>query len=1048
MQRRKTVTDSSDNTTKGPIAWMARNRVAANLAMLMFLIGGAILAFQVKQEIFPEFQLDIISISVDYPGASPEEVEQGIVLAIEDEVRGIDGVKEVRSTSLENRGTVTIELLTGTNRYKALQEAKNAVDQIQSFPEEAERPTVRLIEARNQVISLIISGDLSERSLGTLAEDIRSDLLQMEDITIVDLSTERPLRISVEIPQNVLREYGLTLEQVARVINQSSLDLPAGEINTTSGEILLRTKERRDWAKEFSSISIISRPDGSRVRLGEIAQLKETYGGDEFFATFNGQPAQRIDVYRIGNQKPTEIAARVGEYAKKLDQKLPDTVHITIWDDFSILFADRMALLAKNAMLGLVLVLLLLGIFLDPRLAFWVTMGIPISIVGSFLFLPLTGATLNMVSLFAFIITLGIVVDDAVVVGEIIHQKREEGMGYLESAIVGAKEIATPVTFAVLTNIAAFAPLFFIPGTSGKIFLQIPAVVVTVFVISLIESLFILPAHLSHPREKIGIWQWLNQKRQRFDHKLSSFIRSVYLPLLDIALRFHYATLAIGLALLFISVGALIGGHIPFSYLPKIDSDIVTVQATLPAGSPISHSRQISDHLVNSAKKILEEQGDIALGIYSQVGKPLPKGGPVPEGSASGSQIIGTQISLIPANKRTITGKGVADLWREKVGEIPGLESLTFNASIHAGGGEPIDIRLQHKSTHTLEKAAKDLAKKIKNYTGVTDIKSGTSLGKPQLTYTLTPQGRSLGITAKELANQLRNSFYGAEAVRQQRGRNEVRTLVRLTSEERSNLYTIENFILQTPTGGEIPLQEAAEIQYGRAYTEIRHNDGQRVIGVTADVDESLANANKVIADIQETVLPSLLKDYPGLSYTFAGQQKEQREALSAMATGSCIALLAIYALLAIPFQSYLQPVIVMISIPFGVIGAILGHFLLGYELSIISVMGIIALSGVVVNDSLVLVVTANRLRKTEHLSATKALLQAAKLRFRPIMLTSLTTFFGLSPMILETSMQARFLIPMAISLGFGILFATQIILFICPASYLIVEDFRSSSSH
>jgi len=1030
---------------KGPISWMARNRVAANLVLAIFIIGGLLMGLRVKQEVFPEIDLDYVMVTVPYPGASPAEVEQGIILAVEDETRGLDGVKQVTSVAGEGSGSVFIELLTGQDANKALQDVKNAIDRIQSFPEEAERPTVSLLDTRVHVISLILYGDYDDRTLRLAAENMRDELLAFDEVTLVELEAVKPLEIAIEVPQQNLRSYDLTLDQVASIVGKTSLELPGGGIKTAQGEFLLRTDERREFASEFEDITILSHPSGSRVVLSDMAKVIDGFEDTDQEAFFNGKKAVKIDVFRVGDQTPLTVAERVNSYVEEAKLRLPEGMGLSTWDDSSEIFRDRINLLLKNAFLGLILVLGLLGLFLEPRLAFWVVLGIPTSIIGSFLFIPMSGASINMISLFAFIVTLGIIVDDAVVIGEVIYQKRESGMGYLQSAIVGAREISAPVCFAVLTNIAAFLPLFFVPGATGKLFLQIPAVVCSVFIISLFESLYVLPAHLSHRRKKTRFWKFLGAPRMWFNKMLHFFIHRIFDFKIKTVLKYRYITICFGLAVLIISVGLVLGQRLTFSYIPRVDSDLITAQAELAFGAPIENSRALQAKLVTAAQEILEDEGDIARGIYTQIGSYLPGQGPaqMDPNLSRGSHIIGVQIYLVNPDKRNISGVEFARRWREKVGDIVGTKTLQYDATIQAAGGKPIDVQLSHQRRETLEQAATELATLLKDYNGVGDIDNGVSLGKPQYNFSLNPEGRALGLTTADLASQVRASFYGAEALRQQRGRNEVKVQVRLPEAERESIYTVEDLILRTPQGGEIPLIEAADIDLGRAYTEINRTKGRRVIAVTADVDESVGNANQIVSDLKNKLLPDLQVKYPGLSFSFEGQQKEQRESLDALKTGFLIALIIIFALLAIPFKSYTQPLIVMLAIPFGIVGALIGHLLLGYELSIISMFGIIALAGVVVNDSLVLVVTANRNRREHKMNSFDALVDAAKNRFRPIMLTSLTTFFGLTPMIFETSMQARFLIPMAISLGFGILIATGIILLIVPSAYLILEDLR-----
>lgn len=1038
--------DSSEDLPSGPISWMARNRVAANLLMIIFLVGGLLMSGQIKQEVFPEFTTDIVRITVPYPGASPAEVEQGIILSVEDAVRGLEGVKRVTSTAFEGSGVVVVELLSSANEFKLVQDIKNEVDRITSFPEDAERPVVSLVESRRKVVSLMLYGDQSRSALRSLAERVRDDLVQRPGITLVQLGLTPPLEIAIEVPQSALKTYDLTLEQIARKVRETSVELPAGEVRSEGGQILLRTQERRDFGLEFLDIPIAFSPSGGIVRLGEIATVRDSFEEADQEAIFNGRPAISIDVYRVGDETPDGVSKSVQQYVTELQQELPPDVGITLWNDRSVVFVDRMQLLMKNAALGLILVLILLGLFLEVRLAFWVTLGIPISVLGCFLFLPWLDTSINMISLFAFIITLGIIVDDAVVVGENIYEKREQGFQSIRAAVLGAREIAMPVVFAILTNVVAFMPLFFVPGISGKFFRQIPAVVVIVFVISLVESLFILPAHLSHELGDKPLWRWLNRPREYFGAKLNRFIERIYDPFVSWVVTHRYVTIAIALSTLLFAFGMVAGKHLKFTFLPRIDADVVTAQVRLPFGVSIHESRRVQELLVEGAERALERGGGqhISKGIYSQVGGGLVAFGPGPAFTgAGGAHVLAAQVALVPSDQREISGMQFSKFWREEVGNIVGIDTLIFQAETGASEGLPIELNLSHPVKETLEEAGRDLRAIIEEYAGVSDTDDGVPSGKRQLSFSVTPYGESLGITAAELGRQVRGAFFGSEALRQQRGRNEVKVRVKLPEEERATLHTLDELIIRSPAGGEVALFDAAYVNEGVSYTEIKRVNGRRVVTVSGDVDEEVSNSNQIIDELVTEHIPKLQLRYPGLTYKFAGEKEAQQDSLSTLGMGFLVAMLVVFSLLAIPFKSYVQPVIVMLSIPFGFIGAIAGHFLLGYGLSIISLFGLIALSGVVVNDSLVLVVTANRERE-DGLSPYEAVIRAGKRRLRPILLTSLTTFLGLAPMIFETSMQARFLIPMAISIGFGILFATVIILAIVPAFYLAVEDFRA----
>jgi len=1032
---------------KGAVAWMARNPVAANLLMLVLMVGGVIVGSRIQQEVFPEFELDMVQVQVPYPGASPAEVEQGIVLAIEEAVRGLDGVKRVTSEADEGGASVFVELLLGADSGRAQQDIKNAVDRITSFPQEAERPVVSLLVSRREVISLMVYGDHEERVLRKVAEDVRDDLLQDPRIVQVELRGIRPLEISIEVPQRVLRTYGLTLGDVAREVERGALELPAGGVKTRAGEILLRTQERRDRGMEFADIPIVSLEDGTEVKLGDVAGIVDGFADTDEAAFYQGHPAVQLVVYRIGDQTPVEVAEAVKEHAREISLGLPEGIDVAVWRDWSEIYRERINLLLRNARLGLVLVLLLLGLFLDIRLAFWVTLGIPISILGSMLLIPMFDVSVNMVSLFAFIITIGIVVDDAVVVGENVYENRQRGFPFMESSIRGARWIAWPVTFSVLTNMVAFVPIFSMAGVYGKVFRAIPIVVCCVFAVSLVESLFVLPAHLGHqrPYRPDGLLGPVFRLQQRFSSLFERGIRRFYTPLLRVTLQNRYLTTAAGLAVLAATIGFAWGGHIDFTFFPKIDSDRVVAGVTMPYGSPVEETKEVQAVLVKAAQKVLARHGgeEITRGIFAHVGSASSRHGRSSAGSAGVGHLANVQVYMVPSDQREVTAGDFSREWREEVGDLVGPESVTFRYSLAIGGtSSPIDVELSHADVEVLETAAEELAGELRSYAGVRDIDDGFSPGKVQLDFKVKPEGRSLGITAADLGRQVRNAFYGAEALRQQRGRDEIKVMVRLPESERRSEYDVEELLVRTPGGGEIMLREAASVHRDRAYTEIQRADARRVLNVTADVVPGVANAEKVLADLKREVLPDLTARHPGLTFSLEGQQRDRQESMVSLRGGFSLAMIVIFAMLAVAFRSYIQPVIVMLAIPFGIVGATLGHLIMGYELSLMSMMGIVALAGVVVNDSLVLIHATNE-QRGKGASPFDSITAAAVRRFRPIMLTSLTTFFGLAPMIFETSVQAQFLIPMAISLGYGILFVTVIALILVPSFYMIVEDVK-----
>lgn len=1033
----------------GAIAWMAGNPVAANLLMMFLLIGGLLMSCRVKQEVFPETELDMISISVPYPGASPAEVEQGIILAVEEATRGIDGVKRVVATAAEGRGYVTAELEVDADKEKALADIKSAVDRITSLPKETERPIVSLLTNRSEVLSVVVYGQQDLAVLRDLAEQARDQFLTDSRITQVDLAGAPPREISIEVPREQLRVHGLTLDAIAQKVTQTSLQMPGGGVKTATGEVLVRTNERREDERGFSDIPVVTGPAGTEVRLGDIARVRKEFAETDESASFDGMPAIMIRVFRIGEQKPLEVAAAVREQSERVAAFLPPGVKIAQWRDMSEIYAQRVDLLMRNAYMGLALVMICLGLFLELRVAFWVTMGIPISFMGALLLMPSMDVSVNMITLFAFIVVLGMVVDDAIVVGENIFERTQRGESYLEAAIGGAKEVGVPVVFSVLTTVAAFTPLFFVPGFSGKLFSVIPVIVISVLLISLFESLFILPAHLGHmkkPGEK-GVYAAIHRQQQRITRGLERFIARFYAPLVRAALRWRYLTLAIGAAMLIVTIGYARAGLIGFRFFPAIDGDVVTASIELPYGASVEQTRLVQQRLLTTAQQLIEEHGGepIKRGLFAQIGS-RGGGGNMGGGGlqTSGGHLANVQVYFVPSDQRDFETSAFAAEWRERVGPVVEAKSVQFSFNMGPSAGRPVDVEISHRDDEVLDRAAADVVAALRSYAGVTDIENGVALGKPQLDLTLRPEAVSLGLSATDIARQVRGAFYGSEALRQQDGRNEVRVLVRLPDAERRNENDIADLLIRTPQGGEIPLREAAEIKRGRSWPSIERADGRRIIHVTADIREGESTPAMVLGKLTDEVLNGLPDKYPGLSWGFGGENRAQRESLGSLGAGAMMAMLAIYGLLAVPFRSYIQPLIVMAAIPFGLVGAIGGHVMLGLELSIMSMMGMVALSGVVVNDSLVMVDATNEFHQRQGMSVFEAVAAAGARRFRPIMLTSITTFFGLAPMILEPSVQARFLIPMAVSLGFGVMFATGITLLIVPALYLAVEDVRN----
>lgn len=1025
--------DTNKNVRKeGAIGYMARNSIATNLLMLILLGGGIFTMYTIQKEVFPEFQLDFVDVSVAYPGASPAEVEQGVLQPVEEAVRSVQGIKEIVSQADEGSGQISIELIAGSERMKAFQDIDQAINRIRTFPDDIERPEVSLRSRQRDVLQIGLYGKADIWTLRILAERLRTILLSNPAITQVELNNVPDYETRIEINRNNLQKYNLTLGQVADIIRQSSNDVPAGAVQTQSGEILLRMKERKQWADEYGSITIVSTPAGAKVSLSDIATITDDFEETGFHGQFNQQNYVELQIFRIGDQSPMEIedvALGILE-----DFQLPPGVNYRTDSNRASDYRERLSLLTENGVLAIIIVLLILTLFLEYRLAFWVMMGMTVSFIGGMIFLPLIGISVNMISMFGFLVVLGIVVDDAIVVGENVYEYRKKGLSPVKAAIAGTKDVSLPVVFSITTTIIAFVPLLFMPGETGKFWQPLPAVVIVILAVSLLEALFILPSHLAHLKKDPSKNKWVHKLENwqgAFANKFNELVDKWYRPLLDKCLKHRYITLSSAIALLLIVGGYGYSGHMGMIMMPEVAADEIEAGVRLPVGTTPDQAAKVAHDISDATQRMFEEHNlyEVAEGIKTNV---------------RGQNFIDVEIVMLPPDQRDITAGEVIALWRDNIGDIEGVDQITFEAERGPGGArQAISIDLSHTDIDVLEKASTAFVERMEMFSNTRDVTDNYNKGKLQYDFKLLPQGRNLGLTSNEVGRQVRNGFFGALAMRQLRGMDEIEVRVKLPMEERKDIKNLENFLIRTQDGVEVPLMDVVEVQQREAFTSINRRDGRRVVNVGMDVEPANA-VNRVIAKVQEETLPQLRADFPGITWTFEGSQADMRESTSTLRAGFAIAMLLIYALLAIAFGSYVQPLIVMTAIPFGIVGAVIGHILLGYDLSLVSLMGVIALSGVVVNDSLIMIDYANKRRK-EGDPIYKSIHEAGLRRFRPIILTTMTTFGGLAPIILETSSQAFYLIPMAISLGFGIVFATAIILVIVPCLYLILEDARLS---
>lgn len=1020
----------------GIIAWFTHNPVAANLLMLIILVSGLVSTFHIRKEFFPEFATGAIHITIPFPGAAPEDVEHGVVVQVEEALQGITGVKKISSSASEGVGTITVSVLNGHDIDKVLYNVKSRVDGITTFPAEAEKPVVAEETTRDGVLWLILSGPLSEKDLKRLAQQIKDGLTADADISQVEIRGTRDNEIQIELSEAAMGKYGLTFDTVTAAIQRYSLDLPAGTLQTPSGDLLLRTKAQAYSAEDFKKIPLVTSRQGVCVTLGQVAQVVDGFEEADWFLRFQGQNAVGLQVFRVGNQNALDVAAATKAYAERKRAHLPSGVELATIADASVMLKGRLNLMLKNLGWGGLLVFVSLVLFLRMQVAFWVMAGLPVCFLGTLWLMPapMIDISVNMITLFGFILVLGVIVDDAIVIGENIHSTIVRKGPGVDSVIKGARQVAMAAAFGVLTTIAAFVPMLMIPGINGKIWRGIALVVVLSLVFSLIESKLILPAHLAHMRstEKSGkyiniitvLQQWTNSG-------LTWFTRRLYQPLLDRSLRNWKTTLSVFVAVLIITAGMVKSGHVRFVFFPDIESDTIEAELELTAGTPFAATQAAAEQIEKAARMVNAQlrtetdiQDDVIQSVISLTTSPNK---------------VWFYAELIPAERRPMGSNDIINRWRRATGDIPGTVTLEFSGNA-AESGSPINFTLHGSNYNQLRAAAAELKQKLSTYQGVYDIQDSFAKGKRELKFQLKPGAELFGITTSDLARQVRQGFYGSEAQTLQRGRDEIKVKIRYPRNERNGMASFDNIRLRTDQGDEIPFHAVAEAHLHHGYAGIDRIDRHRVIRVYANVDKGVTEPQRVIRDIENQFIPHLLSRYPELRYELAGEAQESNESQDELKRGAVLALMLIYTMMAIPLKSYVQPLVIMAAIPFGIVGAIWGHKFVGLPVSILSLCGIIALSGVVVNDGLVMVDVINQ-KRAAGLVFNEAVKASGVARLRAILLTSLTTFLGLLPMLMEKSLQAQFLIPMSVSLAFGILFATSITLLLIPTLY--VAGFR-----
>ena len=1039
----------------GPIAWFARNGVVGNLVLLVIIGAGGLSLAGLNSTLFPDVTLDVVTVTVPYRGAAPPDVEESICVLVEEAIQGIEGINKITSTADESVGVAVVEVRSGYDLDEIREEIKSKVDGIEAFPDDAGRAVVRSIPLRVEVIGVVLYGSADLPTLKRIGEQARNDLQSLPEISQVAMANVPPYEISIEVSEESMRRWALTFDDVAAAIRRSSVDLPGGSVKTTGGEILLRTSGRADTRLQFEALPILRRPDGTVIRVGDVAQVIDGFEEIASSTALDGTPAVVLNVYRVGSESATDIADAVYAYVESAAASLPDGISISAWQDWAYTLRSRTRLLVENALSGLLLVFIVLALFMRLRLAFWVAIGIPVSFMGAIALMPVLDVTVNMISLLAFILVLGIVVDDAIVVAENIDSKQSTLKPGVQGAIEGTREVCVPVVFGVLTTMVSFAPMFFVPGTQGKLMVAIPLIVIPVLFFSLVESTLVLPSHLAHhqPGDEassgfvVRAWDGLSN---RFSRLLAWVASGLYRPVLRAALRWRYLTLAVALTCMVLTGAFVASGHIKVILLPTDESDKVVAFVTMPQEAPVDATRAAVAQVEQAAFALREEiakeaGGDQFRHILSSIGEQpyqLVLGGPAARiNPPKGEHLAEVNIELQRAEARTVRAEEIARRLRAKIGRIPDASELSVTYAMF-GGGKAIDIQFSGADLDEMQVVVNRTKERLEQYPGVFDVIDTSRGAKPEIQLSLAPEGEAMGLSLHEIGRQVRQGFFGEEVQRIQRGREDIRVMVRYPGSDRRSVGDLEGMRFRTHSGAEVPFSTVAEGRLGRGPASITRVDRNRSINVMAAVDSSVTTSQQVLADLETSFLPALLESHDSVRYAFLGDQAELIEATEALAAALAIALFVMFVTLAVPLKSYVAPVIVLSAVPFGAVGAIWGHVIMGIPLTFISSCGVVALAGVVINDSLVLVSFVQEHAK-QSASRFEAVRIAGEARFRAIILTSLTTTAGVSPLMFESDLQAQFLIPMAVALAYGVLFATLVTLLLVPALYLILDDLR-----
>ena len=1019
----------------GPIHWFIENPIAANLLMVFFIVGGLVGIPMLDKQYFPEFEINKVHVTLAYPGAGPKEVEEQICQRIEEAIHDLAGIKEIRATASQGSGLVIIEAESGYDMQRLTAEIKTRVDAINTFPADAERPLVYEIVYKHRMVSLALSGNIGERNLKELGERLRDDLASQPNVSMVEIQSPRPYEVSVELSETALRRYGLTFEDVVTVIRGSSLNLPAGSIKAASGDIRLQTRGQAYQGYDFEQIPLLTRRDGTQLLVGDVATVIDGFEDQKVKTRRDGVPSHNLQVFVTSNPNTLKTTQSVEKWLQDVRTTLPDGVELNMWRDASQPFQDRVGTLLKNGLGGLLLVFLVLMLFLSPKLALWVCTGIFVAFMGTLAVLPYTGISLNMISLFAFLLILGIVVDDAIIVGESIYTRQTEGGTQILGALNGARGVLKPVMFAVISTMIFFFPMFFMPGEMAGTATSIPVVVIIALSLSLIECLLILPAHLAYMSKPNTIPNVLTSRFEKLRITCAGLMKTAghqyYKPLLEKSLKNSSTVIAIFISTLLLSLAVYGGGWMRTGFFPNVVSNDIAAEIELPEGGPFSDTERIMLQVESAAQELRTRYLDDESSKNS--GSEL---GAIMSWARDNNLWVRTELE-----SRELDAAALAKEWRELIGEISPVKNIEMDYTINRLG-KPISLILTSSSIEDLKKVSSELKSILRQYPGVYDVGDTFDSAKDEIILDLKPAAENLGITLSDVARQVRYAFYGAEAQRIPRTKEDVRVMVRYPDRERLSVDNLREMRIRSPSGTQVPFDTVAEITFEPGYVSIDRLDRRRILEVWASVVPGTSVPTDIVTAIIKSHLPEWKTRFPDLNLSLDGELEEAAMFRSAMLRYILLSMLVIYALMAIVFHSYWQPFLVLTAVPFGLMGAIFGHLILNWQVSMFSLLGVFACSGVVVNDNLVLIDRINQLR-ADGKNLQDSLVQAGTDRFRPIILTSLTTFIGLLPIMSETSLQAQFLIPMVTSLAFGVLFATAVTLLLVPCLYIAGERLR-----